>query len=71
MVYRYATGWLGWDDHAAMTTPIARILLAMDGKAEFLRITNGVEAEPEPVSPDDVANKLRVALAQAGPKREG
>ncbi|OSQ34364.1 hypothetical protein [Thalassospira sp. MCCC 1A01428] len=69
MVYRYATGWLGWDDEAAMSTPIARIMLAMDGKAEFLRITSGAEPEPEKASPDDVANRLRGIMAMAGPKR--
>tara|TARA_R110002012_G_scaffold83346_6_gene209798 strand:+ start:444 stop:659 length:216 start_codon:yes stop_codon:yes gene_type:complete len=71
MVYRYATGWLGWDDHTAMTTPVARILLAMDGKAEFLRVSSGASLDPEPASPDDVANKLRAAMAVAGPKRKG
>lgn len=39
-LFRYATGWLGWTPEAALRASIHHILLAMDGKMDFLRKTN-------------------------------
>lgn len=35
-----ATGWLGWSDADALNTPIPRILLAVEGRTEWARMTN-------------------------------
>ena len=57
---------MGWSDTEAMNTPIPHILLALDGKIDFVRKTTpGAEADApaEPPPPDEVANKLRKGMA--------
>jgi len=54
-----------------MTTPIPRILLALDGKIDFMCKSNGVEPEPEKPSADEVADKLRSAFRNWAPSRRG
>lgn len=46
LLYRHATGWLGWTDAAAMRTSVHRIELALDGKADFVRKTSPWGREP-------------------------
>jgi hypothetical protein len=38
-LFRYATGWLGWTPEVTLGASIHHILLAMDGKVDFLRKT--------------------------------
>ncbi|MCD1593111.1 MULTISPECIES: hypothetical protein [Thalassospira] len=54
-----------------MQTPVPRILLALDGRIDFLRKSNGVDDEPETRQPskDEVADKLRAALRGWKPSR--
>ncbi|MDW3204568.1 MAG: hypothetical protein R8L07_03415 [Alphaproteobacteria bacterium] len=40
-----ATGWLGWSDAEALTTPVPRILLAVEGRTEWARLTNPFGSE--------------------------
>jgi hypothetical protein len=55
----------------AMRPPVPRILLALDGRIDFLRKSNGVDDEPETRQPskDEVADKLRAALRGWKPSR--
>jgi len=39
-VFKLATGWLGWPPDLAMLTPIPQIMLALEGKADFVAQTN-------------------------------
>jgi len=39
-IFRLATGWLGWPPETALHTPIPQIILAIDGKADFVSKTN-------------------------------
>jgi hypothetical protein len=39
-IFSVATGWLGWTPEVAMTTPLAAINLALEGKIDFLKKTN-------------------------------
>lgn len=68
LLYRYATGWLGWTDAAAMRASIHRIELALDGKVDFLKKTNPWGSGEDAVKP--VASKPlpkeRVASGIAG-----
>lgn len=54
MLFRQATGWLGWSPQQAMTTRIPLILLALEGKVDFIRSTHPLGAgksEETPVEP--------------------
>lgn len=52
LLYRIATGWLGWSPRDAWHTPIPEILLAKEGRIEWLKATNpfggGGSSEPQP-----------------------
>ncbi len=53
-----------------MKTPIPRLLLALDGKADFLRVQSGApdrgQGMAEPRSGADVAKSFRALMMQAG-----
>ena len=67
LLFSRATGWLGWAPEVALTTPVALILLAIEGKADWIRRTRqgfGQAEVPAPdrPDPDQVAQKLAAAL---------
>ena len=39
-LFRQATGWLGWLPTVALSTPIPQILMALDGRVEWVTLTN-------------------------------
>jgi hypothetical protein len=64
-----ATGWLGWMPEVAWRTPIPELLLAMDARVEWTRMTHpfgGGTAEPEKPKASNVAAKLRAVLTGRG-----
>jgi hypothetical protein len=61
-MFQFATGYLGYTPEVAMHTPMPQILLALDGRIEWLRKTNGVEDE-KPANP---AEKLKAMMAAKG-----
>lgn len=69
-------GWLGWSPEVAWSTPIPELLMALDARMEYVRLTNpfgggggGGKAAPKAKpSANTVAEKLRAALT--GRKRE-
>lgn len=65
-MFGYATGWLGWDPHTALHTPVPLILLALNAKAEFIRAQAGGEEKPETRSRDIGTVLDRMMEAQNG-----
>lgn len=61
-LFKYATGWLGWEPEIALNTPVGQIELALDGKMDFLKKTN-----PFGSSKEDEDDK-RLAEASTDPK---
>ncbi len=39
-MFKLGTGWLGWTPEVTLNTPIPQILLAFDGKVDFIVKTN-------------------------------
>ena len=58
-----AAGWLGWLPETILTTPIPQVLLAIEGKVDFLKKTN-----PWGSSEEDEAAK-RLAEAPSNPEQ--
>ena len=71
-MYAKATGWLGWSDRDAMTTPVPRIMIALDGRIDCIRKTNpfGGEDKPKRQSRTQVERGLKAAFEQH-PKEGG
>ena len=61
-LFKYATGWLGWPPDVAMKTSIPQILLALDGKIDFLKKTNPWGSEEKKKEP---ARRFRIRSLQA------
>jgi hypothetical protein len=47
-LFQAGTGWLGWSPEVTLNTPIPQILLAIDGKFEFVARTNPFGGRPKP-----------------------
>jgi hypothetical protein len=73
-LFSVGTGWLGWAPDVVLLTPIPMILLALEGRAEYLRAINGVPdpadaAAPEVTvenSPDALVSVLRGRALNGG-----
>lgn len=71
--YRIATGWLGWSDEAALSTPIPRIHAAYDETIKRMQLRAGGGKKPEPkagervtVLGSDTAGLMRFFDAKRG-----
>lgn len=80
-LFKFATGWLGYTPDVALDATISHLVLAREGKFDFLRKTNPWRTQKDideenlgtPIGAENVARKaLSWAMAMAGykpPKR--
>lgn len=63
-----ATGWLNWPPQTALHTPVPLILSAVDGKIEFIKMTNP-QMKPKGNDMVPAADGLKSLFANIGTKK--
>ena len=65
-LFGVATGWLGWSPKTAWKTPIPELMLALNARIEWCRMTGEISGAghtaPPPAAKANVADKLKAAL---------
>ncbi|WP_431856602.1 hypothetical protein [Azospirillum sp.] len=65
MLFQRATGWLGWTPGVTLRASIFHIEMALDGKVEFVRMTNPWGGdEPSQAAPPKSDDEVAAGLAE-------
>lgn len=74
LIFKIATGWLGWPPEQAWNTPMVEILMAWDSKRQFMIDTNPFDGGGDKDKPDRkaVAKEARMGfrVASMGRKKD-
>ena len=64
-LFKAGCGYLGWTPDVVLNTPIAQLVLAIDGKFDFAVKTNPFGAKPKPKEADPVVVSKKLAALDA------
>ena len=64
-LFKAGCGYLGWTPDVVLNTPIAQLVLAIDGKFDFAVKTNPFGAKPKPKEADPAVISKKLAALDA------